>query len=481
MFSAERLGAAPMRRIAIVAPSERFRRVLVEVAASGTVQLEASEVGGAAEAALRKLAMAAAGGVGGDPRRAVRPELDDPGTRLLGTGAPDIDRLGTGSGVALLRGEAELERRAAMAVTSGALSAAVGWMAEQDLEELAGLLAPHGAAVAPIAVPPGADPPTLLEDAGTRRAFRPIVELYATPPYRDLDVSGIAGLTYVCMFGMMFGDVGHGSVLVLAGLVLWLSPRGLLAPFSRLWPLVLGAGLAAIGFGFAYGEAFGPTRLVPVIWLEPTEHPLTLIAAAVAGGAVLLAAAYTVGTINRWREGGPGRALVAGSGLAGTALYAGLAVIGLGWYRHHGLLLVAGAATSLVALGLLVAGLLAESAPGAGGVAEASIGAFDVVVRLLSNVVSFARLAAFGLTHAALCALVLSAAVALWHRGPLAALAAVAVAVAGNAVAFALEGLVAAVQALRLEYYELFSRIFVGEGEPFRPWYVPTASKEELP
>ena len=40
-------------------------------------------------------------------------------------------------------------------------------------------------------------------------------------------------------------------------------------------------------------------------------------------------------------------------------------------------------------------------------------------------------------------------------------------------MAFALEGLVVSVQALRLEYYELFSRVFLAEGRPFRPWHVP--------
>ena len=52
-------------------------------------------------------------------------------------------------------------------------------------------------------------------------------------------------------------------------------------------------------------------------------------------------------------------------------------------------------------------------------------------------------------------------------------LGAVVVFLVGNALAFALEGLVAAIQALRLEYYELFSRIFEGVGRPFRPWHVP--------
>jgi V/A-type H+-transporting ATPase subunit I len=57
----------------------------------------------------------------------------------------------------------------------------------------------------------------------------------------------------------------------------------------------------------------------------------------------------------------------------------------------------------------------------------------------------------------------------------LGAAAAVLVFLAGNALTVALEGLIAAVQALRLAFYELFSRIFVTEGRPFVPWHVPTS------
>ncbi|HEY5386071.1 MAG TPA: V-type ATPase 116kDa subunit family protein, partial [Acidimicrobiales bacterium] len=106
---------------------------------------------------------------------------------------------------------------------------------------------------------------------------------------------------------------------------------------------------------------------------------------------------------------------------------------------------------------------------------------FDAVLRIGTNTVSFARLAAFGLTHAALGGIVWSGTTGLWHRGPALRLLAAAVFVAGNAVAFALEGLVAGVQALRLEYYELFSRIFTAEGRQFRPWRVPTLSMKETP
>jgi V/A-type H+-transporting ATPase subunit I len=124
------------------------------------------------------------------------------------------------------------------------------------------------------------------------------------------------------------------------------------------------------------------------------------------------------------------------------------------------------------------AGLLASAGGGAAGAAEAGVGLFDLVLRLGSNLVSFARLAAFGLTHAALGAVVWQATVGLWPQGGLGAVGAVLVFLLGNAVAFALEGLVAAIQALRLEYYELFSRVFDTEGWPFRPWHVPLDTSE---
>jgi len=106
---------------------------------------------------------------------------------------------------------------------------------------------------------------------------------------------------------------------------------------------------------------------------------------------------------------------------------------------------------------------------------------FDVIIRIGSNVVSFARLAAFGLTHAVLTGIVWAATAGLWSGSAAGMLAAVVVFAVGNALAFSLEALVAGVQALRLEYYELFSRVFQKEGRPFHPWHVPTDAIGEAP
>ena len=237
--------------------------------------------------------------------------------------------------------------------------------------------------------------------------------------------------------------------------------------------------LAATVFGLLYGEFFGPTGLVPVIWLDPLSQPVTLLLVAVGIGAVLLAGAYALGTVNRWREGGWPAALYAPSGIAGTALFLGAGLAIGGWYFQQPLLLGAGAVAAVAGLLLALAGFLADAGGGGTGIVQAVVELADMLVRLGSNVVSFTRLAAFGLTHAALGLLVWEGTRALWHRGGVFTAAAVAVFLAGTALAFSLEALVAAIQALRLEYYELFSRVFVTQGRPFRPWHLRTVTGHE--
>jgi V/A-type H+-transporting ATPase subunit I len=299
-----------------------------------------------------------------------------------------------------------------------------------------------------------------------------VVETYSTVPYEDVDPTVFAALAYIVMFGVMFGDAGHGLLLVLLGLLLRTGRWARLAALRRGWSFVVGAGVVATMVGVAYGEFFGPTGVLPVRWVDPLEEPVLLLTVAVAAGAVLLAGAYALGTMNRVREGGWRYALYAPAGLAGATLFLGLGLVVIGGFRDWGWVALAGAVVGTAGLVLSFIGLRAAAGPGPAGGLQAGVELFDVVVRLGANLISFARLAAFGLTHAA---------VALWDRGGAGLLAAVLLFVVGNALTFALEALVAGVQALRLEYYELFSRVFQGEGRPFRPWHVPVveAANEE--
>ncbi len=451
-----------MQRVALVAPTAALRDVLVRVADEGIVEVDVPPAGAGESTG------AAAG-------RLARAGAAAPDHAALTPYPPDLDALEEHGRDDLLAGEAQVEAAAQAAVVRGDVTGLAGWTAAADVPRLADRVAEAGGGVVPIAPPRGLDPPTLLRPGGTvRRSFSPLVETYGTVPYADVDPTLLAGAAYAVMFGMMFGDVGHGALVVLAALLLRTGRPRALARFRRVWPTVAACGVAAMGFGLLYGEFFGPTGVVPVLWLAPLEEPVTLLGAALGVGGVLLGGAYVVGSVNRWREGGWAVALSAPTGLAGASLFVGLGVAVLGAVVGPSWLLGLGVVVALCGLLLTFLGLLAAAAGGPGArTAQALVELFDAVMRLGTNLASFARLAAFGLTHAALGLVVWNATTALWAGGGLLVLAAVVVFLVGNALAFALEALVAAVQALRLEYYELFSRVFTLEGRPFRPWHVP--------
>ena len=450
-----------MERVALVAAAVSLRDVLVEVADAGAVEIDQS---GRDE------------GAPGPSARLLRAAGRERQTPALSAVMPDPGELDRAGRYDLLAGEAQLEAHAAAALRRSGVAGLAGWMPADRLPELAGRIAALGGALVPLPHPPGVQAPTMLGGPPLRRSLMPLVRTYGTVPYADIDPSWLAWASYVLMFGMMFGDVGQGLLLVCAAVALRFGWPAWARRYRPAWPFVGGAGVAATLFGFLYGEFFGPTGVVPTLWLNPLAEPIPLLLAALALGAVLLAGAYALGAINRWREGGWPVALYAPSGAAGISLFLGIGIAAGGWYAHHDVLLGVGAAVAVVGLVLAFIGFFAEAGGKATGVVQALVELFDLVIRLGSNVFSFARLAAFGLTHAALGLVVWEATTALWHKGGAMAVAAVVVFAVGNAITFALEALVAAIQALRLEYYELFSRVFQLQGRDFRPWHVPTSS-----
>ena len=454
--------AAPvrMKRVALVAPATSLRDVLVQIADAGAMEIDQSgQDAGTAGPSVSLLR--AAGREHQAPALSATPP--DPG---------ELDRAGRYD---LLAGEAQLEAHAAGAVRRSGAAGLAGWLPADRLPEVAGRIAGLGGALVPLAYPRGVQAPTLIGGPPLRRALMPLVRTYGTVPYADIDPSWLAWFSYVLMFGMMFGDAGQGILLVGAAVALRAGWPAWARRYRPAWPFVGGAGVAATVFGLLYGECFGPTGLVPTLWLNPLDEPITLLIAALAVGAVLLAGAYALGAVNRWREGGWPVALYAPSGVAGSSLFFGIGVAAAGWYFRQSALAWAGAAIAVMGLILAFTGFFTEAGGRGAGVVQASVELFDLVIRLGSNLVSFARLAAFGLTHAALGLLVWEGTLALWHQGGAMVVAAAAVFVAGNAVTFALEALVAAIQALRLEYYELFSRVFQLQGREFRPWHVPVS------
>lgn len=454
-----------MSRVGVIAPGTRLRSVLVRLAELGYVHIDRVED-------MREERTTAA---------AHLHRLHGAAQAALSDRPPDLDTLESQGRVDLLRGEGQLEALASDAVRDGEAAGLTGWCPTASLPAVASALEELGAALLVLPNPPGKDPPTLLDEHGAlRRSYTPLINAYGTVPYADIDPTVPAGIAYAAMFGMMFGDIGHGALLVLAAAALRRGRPAFVKRWHRLWPFVGGAGIAAVVAGVLYGEFFG-APLLPALWLRPLDEPLTLLVAAVVVGLVLLAAAYTVATANRFREGGRAFALYAPTGGGGAALFAGAVSVGAGVAASIDPLLWIGSALFAAGLVLSASGLYAATGRGLGGAAQAGVELLDTVIRLGSNVVSFTRLAAFGLTHAALGAIVWTATVAMSAKGGGFWVAAVVVFLVGNAVAFALEALVAGVQAMRLEYYEIFSRVFTAQGRPFRPWNPPVHRTEVTP
>jgi V/A-type H+-transporting ATPase subunit I len=366
----------------------------------------------------------------------------------------------------------------------------VGWIPEERAADLttAIVAASGGRAVVTVEKPedlPAASASTLRAPILYRnplllRPFEQLIDLYGVPSYTEIQPTAFFAVSFLLMFGLMFGDLGHGLVLVLAGYCLfrWV-PR-----FLDYGILLMEAGAAASVFGVLYGSLFGVESLLPTLWLRPIHDLTRFIRVAVMFGVGLVTGGLVLNVVNTWRAGERADALVSARGLFGAfAYWSALAL--LARTLLPGTMHVPGAAVVTlfaIALGLIVARPLIVRALGRGRPAaahpgttpwwlsalEGSVELVDTLFSYFANTISFVRVAAFAAVHAGVFIAVFALAdtlAAYRFGGPLS----IAVLVAGNAVIILLEGLTVTVQVLRLEYYEFFGKFFRGGGEPYRP------------
>jgi V/A-type H+-transporting ATPase subunit I len=286
------------------------------------------------------------------------------------------------------------------------------------------------------------------------------------------------------MFGMMFGDIGHGLVLVLGGLALvW---RGRTEQMRDAGVLLAFAGGASILFGFLYGELFGFEIHALTLWTNPLHGKVThVLIAAVGYGVIVISLGLVLNMVNRFRRGDVLGGFLDKFGAAGAVLYWGALAIGLNaWLRDAEI----GTVWYVLLIGVpLVAMFLKEPiqhvlASRAGrkthaanlfeAIFESAVEVFEALMGYMANTISFVRLAAYAMSHAALLAAALGMGEVIQKMAGegLGGVLSVLVIIAFNLLAILLEGIIAAVQALRLQYYEFFGKFFSGTGRAFVPF-----------
>ena len=323
-------------------------------------------------------------------------------------------------------------------------------------------------------------PPTKLKNPKVFRPFEMYVKMYGLPAYNELDPTMFVALTYAFIFGAMFGDVGQGLVLLLGGLFLY-KKKGM-----DLAAIIASAGVFSTFFGFMYGSFFGfEDTLIKHIWLKPKEAMMnlpvigqmnTVFVVAIVFGMFLILTAMIMHIIVCVRNHDAEGTWFDTNGVAGFLFYAFLAaclfLVMSGHTLPAAIVLVIILGLPLLAMAFkepLGAWLEKKKAKFDDGVpmylVQTFFEMFEVLLSFFSNTLSFVRIGAFAVSHAAMMEVVLMLA-GFTEGGSGNWL----IIVLGNAFVCAMEGLIVGIQVLRLEYYELFSRFYKGTGHAFHPY-----------
>lgn len=322
-------------------------------------------------------------------------------------------------------------------------------------------------------------PPTKMKNPGLFRPFEMYVEMYGLPSYNELDPTILIGITYSILFGFMFGDAGQGLCLLIGGFLLYRFKK------IRLAGIISCCGVFSTIFGLLFGSVFGFEDIMDAVWLRPQEAMTnlpfigrlnTVFVAAVAIGMGIILLCMILNVINSLRSHDVEKAYFDTNGVAGLVFYFALASV-IVLYMTGNLLPATVILVIMFLIPLLViffkeplAAIVEKKAErmetGLGMfITQGIFELFEVLLSYFSNTLSFVRVGAFAVSHAAMMQVVLMLAGAEaggntnW-----------AVVVGGNLFVCGMEGLIVGIQVLRLEYYELFSRFYRGSGRAFEPY-----------
>lgn len=305
--------------------------------------------------------------------------------------------------------------------------------------------------------------PTKLKNIKIFRPFETLIKMYGVPNSKEIDPTGLVAITAFIMFGFMFGDVGHGLVIFILGLIL--AKRK-----ASLGPVLAIGGISSIIFGVLYGSVFGKEDIIKPILISPMNNIQTMLISGIAVGSIFILIAMIFNIINGIKNKDLQKCLFDKNGISGFLLY-GLILADIAVYFLKGQMLIPINVIVIVSIILILLILFGDTISSKlekkkeqakTPMVEKIFEIIEMTLSFASNTISFLRLAAFAINHVGLCMAVYLLADMSSGVGN------IAIAIIGNIVVIALEGLIVGIQVLRLEYYELFSRFYEGNGREFK-------------
>lgn len=408
-------------------------------------------------------------------------ELENQITELLRSHGPQI--LAAKQKLQVLADNFDIRKYAARMVNDGDdYYVLCGWMSTKDVKELLAdtkddenvilvLEAEHKSHLG--------EPPTKLKNPKIFKPYEMYINMYGLPAHNELDPTVFVGLTYSFIFGMMFGDVGQGLVLAIGGYLLYRFKHMALAG------IVATAGIFSTFFGFMFGSFFGFEDVIDAVWLRPMSHMTilpfigrlnTVFIITIAFGMGLILFAMILHIINGIKSHDIGSTWFDVNGVAGLVFY-GAVVITIVLFMTGNKIpggIFMGVMFGIPLLLILFKEPLTNKIEKKAKLMEESAGMFllqgffelfETMLSYFSNTLSFVRIGAFAVSHAAMMEVVLMLAGATEGGSPN-----WLVVVLGNIFVCGMEGLIVGIQVLRLEYYEMFSRFYKGSGREFKPY-----------
>ena len=341
--------------------------------------------------------------------------------------------------------------------------------------------------------------PTIMRNNFLVRPFETITKMYGVPTYSEIDPTPLIAITFPILFGIMFGDMGHGLVLIISGFVGWLVFRNKKGKdFLNFCWIIFYCGFGAVLMGFLYGEFFGmhEIKLLNTVFmhLEPVNIPIvnitlnnplnnimTVFKFAVIIGVFHLNLGWFVQFLNYWNQSrkflGFTDSLVKIMILTGGTIL--IFTYGFDIYTWleppYPILLPLVPGILLIVLKpfgkIFHLSYLKEETVG-GLIGEGTMEAFETLLSIMSNAASYIRLLALALAHISLMVAIIAMGNLVQGEGIVNDIVNVVGSIFGNMLVILLEGLLVFINAIRLHFYEFFFKFYQGSGVNYIPFYL---------